>query len=466
MPAPPPLVADVDEPLADRHRHPGRPRGVVVLECGIVEEDHDPVAGEVLQRPLVLHHQRPHRRVVAAEEAEHLLRLSRLGERREVAQVAEHRGDLAPVAGEERLALGARDQLRDLRREEPCQLAALALDRLEEPRIGDPDRRLLGEADGERPLAIAERPDLVAGQGQDAANRPVLLDRDADQGPVSADMLARGRLVLAVVENVVDADHLADQGDPSDQAVAAGPDRVVPLPGVQLRRPAGRRGHPIGVAVQGIGDAVVGPAEADGCPDDGVEDDLEVERGAAHDRQDLVRRGLPVDGLALGVVEPLPRERRRDPRLEDRRIDRLRQVVRRAHLEAPDDAVQLVDAGDHDHRQVAQGRVVAELGEHLVAVHLRHDDVKEDHVDRRNIRVAQTGEGLAAVLGLHRLVAEAPQQPRQELAVERRVVDDEDAARETRAVAARRGHARPPAIAGRTFAIAASSSSGRIGLLT
>ena len=278
-------------------------------------------------------------------------------------------------------------------------------------------------------------------------------------------MLARGRLVLAVVENVVDADHLADQGDPSDQAVAAGPDRVVPLPGVQLRRPAGRRGHPIGVAVQGIGDAVVGPAEADGCPDDGVEDDLEVERGAAHDRQDLVRRGLPVDGLALGVVEPLPRERRRDPRLEDRRIDRLRQVVRRAHLEAPDDAVQLVDAGDHLVRRL-HPRVVAELGEHLVAVHLRHDDVKEDHVDRRNIRVAQTGERLAAVDGLDGLVPQAAQQPSEELAIERCVVDDQDAARETRAVAARRGHARPPAIAGRTFAIAASSSSGRIGLLT
>ena len=93
---------------------------------------------------------------------------------------------------------------------------------------------------------------------------------------------------------------------------------------IELRRAAGRGGHPVRAAVEDVGDAVVGPAQPDGGPDDRVQDDLEVERGPAHDREDLVRRGLPIDGLTLGVVEPLPGERRRDPGLEDRGVDGLR----------------------------------------------------------------------------------------------------------------------------------------------
>ena len=76
------------------------------------------------------------------------------------------------MAGEHRLALGARDERGDLRREEPRELAALALDRLEQPGVRDPDRGLLSEADRERGLGVAERANLVAGQGKDAAIVP------------------------------------------------------------------------------------------------------------------------------------------------------------------------------------------------------------------------------------------------------------------------------------------------------
>src|SRR5262245_45745624 len=116
--APSPLLADLPEALADRDRQPDRASRVVVLELGVVEEHHDPVAGEVLERSLVLDHQRPDRRVVAPQEPQHLLGLGALRERREVAQVAEHRGDLAAMAREQRLAFRARHELGDLRREE------------------------------------------------------------------------------------------------------------------------------------------------------------------------------------------------------------------------------------------------------------------------------------------------------------------------------------------------------------
>ena len=102
----------------------------------------------------------------------------------------------------------------------------------------------------------------------------------------------------------------------------------------------------------------------------------------------------------------------------------------------------------------------------LVAVHLRHEDVEQDHVDRRLVRVAQPVERLPAVLRLDGLVPDPAQQPGQQLAVEGGVVDDEDAPRLGRSVAGGWGHAGPPVKVGRAFAIAASSSSGRIGLLT
>ena len=64
------------------------------------------------------------------------------------------------------------DELGDLWREEPGELAALALDRLEQLGVGDADRGLLGEAGRERPLGVLERADLVAGQREHAADRP------------------------------------------------------------------------------------------------------------------------------------------------------------------------------------------------------------------------------------------------------------------------------------------------------
>jgi hypothetical protein len=72
-----------------------------------LKEHHQAVAREVLERPVVLDDERADRRVVAPDEPEDLFRLRGLGERREVPEIAEHRGDLAAMAGQHRLAVGA-----------------------------------------------------------------------------------------------------------------------------------------------------------------------------------------------------------------------------------------------------------------------------------------------------------------------------------------------------------------------
>src|SRR3954447_12023642 len=106
----PPALCQLLEAVAHRDRHAHRAAGVVALDDRIVEERHEAVAGKVLERPLVLDDEPAHRAVVRAQEPEDLLRLGRLREDGEVAQIAEDGGDLAPVAGEQLFAIVARDE--------------------------------------------------------------------------------------------------------------------------------------------------------------------------------------------------------------------------------------------------------------------------------------------------------------------------------------------------------------------
>src|SRR4029079_17603548 len=103
--APAPLLADLDEALPDRDRESYRPGCMVLLELRIVEEHHQAVAGEVLERALLLHDQPADGGVIAPEEPEDLFGFGRLRERREVAEITEHRGDLAAVTRPHRLAV-------------------------------------------------------------------------------------------------------------------------------------------------------------------------------------------------------------------------------------------------------------------------------------------------------------------------------------------------------------------------
>ncbi len=110
--------------------------------------------------------------------------------------------------------------------------------------------------------------------------------------------------------------------------------------------------------------------------------------------RDLLRREL-ADQLALLVAQALLLEARADARVQQHRVDRLRQVVLGAHLDAVDDAVELVERRRHDHRDLAEVRVVLQLREHLVAVELGHQDVEQQQVEA--LRPQQV-ERLAAVL--------------------------------------------------------------------
>ena len=95
-------------------------------------------------------------------------------------------------------------------------------------------------------------------------------------------------------------------------------------------------------------------------------------------------------------------------------------------LDAADDAVELVDAGDDDDRHVAEGLVRLERREGLVAVHVGHDDVEQDDVDRLRSPGREDRERRPAVTGLERPWPDPAEQPGQQPAVEHRVVDDED----------------------------------------
>jgi hypothetical protein len=108
----------------------------------------------VLQRALVRRDEVAERAVVLAQDVEQILGRSRLGEGGETAQVAKQARDVRAVPGQQLLALCARDQLRDLRRDEAGELGPLALDRVEQARVRDRDRGLIGERLDERDVLV------------------------------------------------------------------------------------------------------------------------------------------------------------------------------------------------------------------------------------------------------------------------------------------------------------------------
>src|ERR671919_229237 len=73
---------------------------------------HEALEGQLAQRLVIL-----------SQHADHLFRLAGLGERGEPAQIAEHHGDLAPMALEQALVARGDDQLGDLGGHEPLERA-------------------------------------------------------------------------------------------------------------------------------------------------------------------------------------------------------------------------------------------------------------------------------------------------------------------------------------------------------
>ena len=164
-----------------------------------------------------------------------------------------------------------------------------------------------------------------------------------------------------------------------------------------------------------------------------------LELGDRRGRQDRVQQAVGAGALALDLLHlPLdPRQIRHlliapalllqagaDARLQEHRVERLGQVVVGAELDAAHHAVDVVERRDHDHRNVAQPGIVLEAAQHREAVHLGHHDVEQDQVDRF---AGQPVEGVPAMDRGHRLVLEQLQLLRQHVAIERLVVDDQDA---------------------------------------
>src|SRR6266487_3796893 len=102
---------------------------------------------------------------------------------------------------------------------------------------------------------------------------------------------------------------------------------------------------------------------------------LDIRRGR-DDTADLL------EILLLEIVKALPRQPGVDPGPQQHRIERLRQVVFRAHLDAPDDALDVLKCGDHDDRRVPELRLTPDALQHLIAVHAGHQHIQQHAVEQ------------------------------------------------------------------------------------
>ena len=116
--------------LAHRHRHLDGARGRFWDRHRVVEENHDSIAGELVERSLELADQRPQRAVIFAQKIEHFLGFGGLGESGVAAQIAEHDNDLAAMAFEDFLVAVRDDQFGQLRRQEPSTARSAPVPRL------------------------------------------------------------------------------------------------------------------------------------------------------------------------------------------------------------------------------------------------------------------------------------------------------------------------------------------------
>jgi hypothetical protein len=107
-------------------------------------------------------------------------------------------------------------------------------------------------------------------------------------------------------------------------------------------------------------------------------------------------------------------------------IDRFRQEVVGARLDALDSLLVRVERGHQYHRKDTGARVLPDAPADLVAIHARHHHVQEHEIGLPFLDALQ---GLGAGGGSRHLVALRGQKIREKLDVERRVIDDEDSGR-------------------------------------
>ena len=112
------------------------------------------------------------------------------------------------------------------------------------------------------------------------------------------------------------------------------------------------------------------------------------------------------------------------PAVDQQGVEGTGDKVRHPQLVGPLDVRGRGLGGDHDDRNVLDPVVPVHDGEHLEAVHLRHDDVQQEQVDLHMV-LLDGADGLQAVFGFQDLVF-LSQHIRQNGAVHLRVVGNED----------------------------------------
>jgi hypothetical protein len=127
----------------------------------------------------------------------------------------------------------------------------------------------------------------------------------------------------------------------------------------------------------------------------------------------------------LAVAQPLLVERGVDPRPQQDRIERLRQVVFGAGLDRTHDAVELVERRDHDDRDVARRFRRFQAAEHLEPADPGHHQIEQYEIE---IAVCGGGERRGAARCAGHAMALALEAARQQIAIGGVVVDDEDVA--------------------------------------
>src|SRR5262245_3745184 len=115
---------------------------------------------------------------------------------------------------------------------------------------------------------------------------------------------------------------------------------------------------------------------------------------------------------------------RADPRAQDRRIERLWQIVVGAELDALRNLVGVRVGADHDDRNISLIWIALDDFENLVPVQIRHHQIEEDETelflfDQRNclVSASRAGDPLVAIGFEHQL---------QRVAIILIVIDDED----------------------------------------
>ncbi len=134
-----------------------------------------------------------------------------------------------------------------------------------------------------------------------------------------------------------------------------------------------------------------------------------------------------MNARALEVVELLLRQPRVDPRTEQGRIEGLRQVVVCPDLDAADDAVDLVDGRDHDHRDVLGAGCRLELLERPRS--RRAPGMRMSRSTTSHVSSAKSSSASRTVRRRSHLVAVGLEQAPKQLPADVVVVGDQDRSR-------------------------------------